>query len=182
MNSKPKPAPESRQRLFFALWPSAALAQRFYRLAEAQQAYCKGRPVPPPNIHLTLRFVGSVPARRTDCLGEAAARIRVPPFELIFDTLGYWPRPKVLWSAPSQPPAALEQLVQQLEAVCQGCGLAPEPRDFAPHLTLLRKARRAPPVTAMPPLSWPVERFVLARSDTRPEGAVYSVLQEWPLG
>lgn len=182
MNSQPKPAPEPRQRLFFALWPTPDLARRFHRLAREQQPHCQGHPVPQANIHLTLRFVGSVPVSTADCLYEAAAKIRVPPFELVFDTLGYWPRPKVLWSAPSRPPAALGQLAQQLEDACQGCGLEPEGRDFAPHLTLLRKARRAPSSTTIPPLAWPVERFVLARSDTLPEGAVYTVLQAWPLG
>jgi 2'-5' RNA ligase len=173
---------EAPQRLFFALWPDPALARRFHRLAEAQQALCKGRPVPVPNIHLTLRFVGSVPATTAGCLQEAAAGLRLPAFELVFDTLGYWPRPKVLWCAPAQFPEALNELARSLEQACVACGLEPERRDFAPHLTLLRHARRAPPEPDIPPLRWPVDHFVLARSETRPDGAVYSVLQSWPLG
>ena len=173
-------APE-RLRLFFALTPSSELAQAFHHLALNELQTCRGRRLKPEQIHLTLRFIGPVKEDVATCLQEAASRIRLPAFELMFDTLGYWPRPRVVWSMPSRVPSALTELVATLERLCVGCGLPSETRAYSPHLTLLRNVRRRPPETSMPPLHWPVDAFALIRSETLPEGAVYTELQRWPL-
>lgn len=172
---------EKRQRLFFALWPDPALARRFYCLAREQHEACQGRVLVPEQIHLTLRYVGSVGSDTARCLGEAADRIALPSFTMTFDRLGYWPRPKVVWCMPSEVPEALTDLATGLEAACVACGLEGENRAFAPHLTLLRKARRAPPASEMPAIEWPVRDFALVHSDTRSDGVIYTVLQRWAL-
>ena len=82
---------------------------------------------------------------------------------------------------PSQTPATLSELAAQLEQACVNCGLAAEKRAYVPHLTLVRNARQAPLSGTMKPLLWPVESFALIRSDTLPQGAVYTELQRWPL-
>jgi 2'-5' RNA ligase len=51
-----------------------------------------------------------------------------------------------------------------------------------PHVTLWRKVKRVAALPPLPhPITWPVSRFVLARSRTLPSGADYAVLRAWPL-
>jgi 2'-5' RNA ligase len=170
-----------QQRLFFALTPPIELARYFHHLAMTDLQECRGRQLKPEQIHLTLRFIGSVEAEVATCLQQAAGEITLPRFELVFDTLGYWPRPRVVWSMPSRTPAPLADLAAQLEHTCVGCGLAAEKRAYVPHLTLLRNARQAPAQGTMKPLHWPVEAFALIQSETLPQGAVYTELQRWSL-
>jgi 2'-5' RNA ligase len=105
----------------------------------------------------------------------------MPSFSLIFDRLGYWPRPKVVWCMPSDIPSALLDLAARLDAACVACGLPADTRAYVPHLTLLRKARQAPPVPEMPATTWTVRDFALIHSETRSEGVVYTVLKRWAL-
>lgn len=173
--------PTERQRLFFALTPSRELAQTFHQLAMNDLQACRGRRLKPEQIHLTLRFIGPVKQAVATCVQEAASQIHLPAFELVFDTLGYWPRPRVVWSMPSHVPSALTQLAAELERICVDCGLPPEARAYVPHLTLIRNARQRPADTRMPALQWPVTAFALIRSETLPQGAVYTELQRWAL-
>jgi 2'-5' RNA ligase len=170
-----------RQRLFFALWPDAELANHFHQLARIQQKTCQGRLLMPEQIHLTLRYAGPVETDVANCLSAAAGRITVPSFNVQFDRLGFWSRPKVVWCMPTDVPIALQDLANCVEAACEACGLPAETRAYAPHLTLLRKARRAPLDSGMHAIVWPVQDFALVHSETRPEGAVYTVLQRWRL-
>ena len=94
-------ATEPTQRLFFALWPPGAVCNaidRFSRHAIRKQA----RRVPADKLHITLAFAGPVTAAVRDCLVDGADRIHAEPFEMQLDTVGYWPRPRVLWSAPEK--------------------------------------------------------------------------------
>ncbi len=172
-----------RARLFFALWPPPEVVRGLRRLQVRELAQVPGRRIDPERLHLTLRFVGPVAAPVADCLRRAAAAVRISPFTLHIDRLGAFPRAKVVWAGVARPPPELLALAAALEAACQGCGLPAETRDFAPHLTLLRKAHRHLPRTDTPiePLVWPVTEFVLAASETRPEGALYRILARWPL-
>lgn len=168
-----------RQRLFFALWPDEALREALTPLLRLKRE-CGGRAHPPSNLHITLNFLGMVDAAIRDCLERAADEIAVPPFELTLDRFGYWPRPKVMWLGCSKVPGPLQALVEGLNGAMRGCGLQPEGRPYHPHLTLLRKAQRAP--TAEPPsLTWQADDFVLAESVSTPGGVEYRVLRRWPL-
>jgi 2'-5' RNA ligase len=170
-----------QQRLFFALTPPMELARVFHHHAMTELRECHGRPLKPEQIHLTLRFIGPVDGKIAACLQQAANSITLPRFELVFDIMGYWPRPRVVWSMPSQIPPTLSALAAQLEQVCVSCGLTPEKRAYVPHLTLLRNARQAPAIVTMKPRHWPVDAFGLIRSETLSQGAVYTELQRWPL-
>lgn len=171
-------APET-QRLFFALWPDDGLRSELKRLA--RQAGRGGRPVSPDNFHITLAFLGCVTAPTRACLEHAADAIRLPPFTVSLDRIGYWARPRVVWLGAAETPEPLRFLVSQLNRGVEQCGLRPDSRPFQPHLTLLRKASRGPTRTEVPSLQWTVEQFALAESTTLASGAVYHVLRRWPL-
>jgi len=134
----------------------------------------------PADLHLTLLFLGKVPAALQPELLAAAASLRVQTFELVLDRSGYWPRPRVCWLAPSRPPGGLMQLAFALREQAATLGLRVSQGVYRPHLTL---ARRVPPQVnrvLAPPLPWQVRDFVLVASalQARPR---YRVVQRWPL-
>ncbi len=177
MSSKPEAPP---QRLFFALWPEVRLQKRIAHWAERCES-CGGRRVPEANIHITLAFLGGVNRERRDCLETAADEVVVAPFELILDRIGYWSRSRCLWLATTQIPPGLLELARALRAAMPVCGLEAERRPFRLHLTLRRRAHRAPRFRTIEPIFWHASDFALVTSETRPEGARYEVLRRWPL-
>jgi 2'-5' RNA ligase len=73
------------------------------------------------------------------CIETAAGDVVLAPFVLTLDTLCDW-RKQQLWLArPDATPAALLDLVSQLQQHLLACGLQPEPRRYRPHVTLARK-------------------------------------------
>ena len=170
------------QRLFFALWPEPETAQAIWRAAGSLVPKGVGRRLPPEHIHLTLAFLGSIDAAHQACFRQAAERVQSTGFTLQLDEAGHFPRPQVVWLGTSQMPAALQNLQANLVSeLMRQCGFEPEARPFVPHMTLWRKVRRVNLPEMLPPIIWPVSRFVLASSRTLPTGAQYSIVQEWPL-
>lgn len=176
------PAP-TVQRLFLALWPDDAVRARLTEARDFVAAHHRGRPVDPGNLHITLVFLGSADADKRRCAEAAAARVTAPPFTLILDSLGHWPRPQVSWVGSTSTPEALSELLAQLRRTLGQCGFDLDNRPFRPHVTLLRKARGRPqfPSSLAPPIQWPVTRIYLVASVTRTHGAEYRIVGTWPL-
>jgi 2'-5' RNA ligase len=168
------------RRLFFALWPDAAVQTALGQLAEACVEHSGGRPVAAEKVHLTLVFLGELGAQDVDKINAVASAAAAEQFTLMLDRLGYWPRNRVLWVGCQMTPPALGRLVGSLRLGLREAGFAVESRAFQAHLTLARKARRAPR-QVMQPIRWPVSDFCLVRSRLEPEGSHYEVLQRWPL-
>ena len=149
-----------------------------------------GRPTPPGNWHITLRFLGSTTALRRDRILEFLDdHLTVEPFTLAFGTLGAFPKPSkatVLWLATGRGSDELTALATIGEAAAVSAGFEPEDRPFHPHLTLSRirppqnlasLIDRVPPF----PLTMTVARVTLYRSDPGPGGVQYTVVDEVPL-
>ena len=172
--------PEPRQRLFFALWPNAAV-----RAALAQSAQVllgkRVKRVPEANLHITLAFAGPVTAAVRQCLEQQAAAIRCTPFELTLERVGHWARPRILWAGPGHMPPELWTLVGGLNSAFEACGLARETRPYQAHITLARKISRPPATTAIAPIHWSIGDFCLVESVSGPQGASYRVLASWKL-
>ncbi|NIM29074.1 MAG: RNA 2',3'-cyclic phosphodiesterase [Gammaproteobacteria bacterium] len=171
----------NRQRLFFALWPDDETRDALARLARAHLPAGSGRLVPAENLHVTLVFLGAVDSGVRACAERAASALSAPAFTLEFVRIGYWPRPRVLWSAPERTPAALAELASTLTAALVECGHRPESRPFRAHITVARKVRKAPRASLHDAVHWRVDAFHLIASETRPEGARYRRLRSWPL-
>jgi 2'-5' RNA ligase len=180
--ASPPPAADGTARLFFALWLDAAPRAALGRLAQALHPQCGGRAVPNRNIHLTLVFLGDVEARRIPDLYTLAAGVVAPTFELAIDTVNYWRHNRIVWAAPQECPAALQTLVAALERALKAGGVGFDGRPYLPHITLLRGARRAPPVQTVDAVRWRVADFVLVRSLSYDRTTVYEVMRRWPLG
>jgi 2'-5' RNA ligase len=168
-------------RLFFALWPDDPVRRAAANAARVPLAPCRGKPMAVPNYHITLAFLGDVPADRIDCLYHLAEGLRGEPFELRLDTFGFFERARVVWLGPSEEPPALADFQARLNQALPRCDLVPEGRPYHPHLTLLRNARRGPDVTTTAPIPWSVKDFALVRSVPAEEGSGYQVLRRWPL-
>ena len=94
----------AKRRLFFALWPTDALRDEVRRAGKSMVRRCGGRPVAPVNYHITLSFLGNVPAEACDDVVAAAANISLQRFELWLTRFGYWSRARILWVAPAEIP------------------------------------------------------------------------------
>ena len=167
-------------RLFFALWPEPAVRDAL-AAAAAALACDGGQRVPDANLHLTLAFLGEVDAATCAALCAETRIGGVVPFVLDIDGAGWWRASGTVWLAPRAVPADLGRLEAALRERLQGQGVVLETRPFAPHVTVARKLRTAPAPYSGDAVRWPVYDYVLARSQTDPGGARYTVLQRWRL-
>lgn len=167
-------------RLFFALWPDDSVRGELAKLTKKHLPEL-GKHVHPENLHITLAFVGSVDGETRDCMEQAAQEVRASPLTLVFDHLGHFPRPRVVWAGCSVFPESLKQLVTDLNQALIPCGYKPETRPFVPHLTLARKVKSYTGERDIKPVEWSIDRFCLVESHTLPEGVQYQVIREWPL-
>jgi 2'-5' RNA ligase len=183
----PAEAPEPRPRNhFFALLPPSPVCEALARLASTLPDRVGGRAEPAHRIHLTLLFLGPLPAGHESALQAAgdAACAATGPFEIEVDHLGRFERSDVVWVGPSAPPdPGLRTLHSALRRACAGVPTARPPGRFQPHVTLLRGAARDAPVATDPigAWRWTARRFVLLRNDPSPRGRVYTRLGEWSL-
>ena len=75
----------------------------------------------------------------------------------------------------------LARLAADLHAALAAAGFALEPRPFAAHVTLLRKARAPRSLPLLPPLAWPVDAFTLVASSLSAGGSRYEQLKAFEL-
>lgn len=190
MSSRPVESIQHTRRLFFALWPDAdvraALVQQLTGAApdgsELGEAYRLAKRVAATHLHMTLAFPGQVTVAQQSCLESAAEGVRSAAFKLEIDQVDSWPGPKVLWSGPTRPPAALWSLASELKESLAVCGIPQEKQSFRPHITLARKVHRKAGVIKTSTVHWQVNSFALVESSTQPSGLIYTVLRTWTLG
>ena len=178
--SSARPEGGPRQRLFFALWPEAAVRTRLDQAGAALLGKRVKR-VPAANLHLTLAFAGAVTATVRQCLQAAAVDIRCPAFELSIGHIGHWSRPRIYWAGPVHSPPPLWSLAGMLQTALGDCGLQTETRPYQPHITLARKIQRAPDIQHIAPIDWSIRHFSLVESVTGPRAASYRLLGSWEL-
>jgi 2'-5' RNA ligase len=168
------------QRLFFALWPDDATQDALNRTGKWLQLHWGGRRMRADTLHLTLSFLGDVPAARLDALLQGIHDIPVDAFDLSFDQTGHWAHNRIGWLGLSQPSQPLESLVQALRDQLRALDIPFDARPYTPHITLLRKAQGGAAVECLP-VNWSVNEFILVASNQQADGAHYDVLKKWPL-
>jgi 2'-5' RNA ligase len=156
---------------------------------------CTGVPgakwVDPDNFHLTLRFIGETDGAAAADIDAALSRLKARRFTLQLAGIGLFAsgdRPRTLWVGIERHPE-LTALRDKVEQALIRTGLPPEPRKFAPHVTLARLNN--PPREKLhdflvahalfraDPL--PVEGFRLIASFPTKAGAIYEDQAEYPL-
>ncbi len=171
----------SPYRLFFSFVPDAARGP--LAAAGAHLALCAGaRRVPPENLHLTLAFVGEVPAARLPAVLQLGRSLRGSCCSIEFDAYEYWPKPEVVVAAARVIPASLEALWRDVHAELALLELAVKPKRLRPHVTLAHGVSQEPVLPAWPAgCRWNLDRFSLMRSERRGAERVYTVIDTWPL-
>jgi 2'-5' RNA ligase len=152
------------------------------RLSLLQTALPGARWIDPGNLHLTLRFIGEIPEDLAADVDEAMGKLKARRFSLQLAGTGIFGgnRPHTLWVGVERHPE-LVRLHDKIEYALIRAGIAPEPRRFAPHVTLARL--RDPELDKLghflcahalfraDPL--PVDRFSLIASFPTKAGSVY---------
>jgi 2'-5' RNA ligase len=167
-------------RVFFALWPDAAVRAALSAAALAAQAECGGRATAAEKIHLTLFFVGNVERSRIPRLERSAADLSARPFWLDMSVLGHWRHNRIVWAGTGASPPELSRLVARLTRNLVQEGIKAEDRPYVPHVTLVRNARRAPSAKAIAVPAWDATELVLVESAQAERGSRYDVVARFP--
>lgn len=129
------------RRIFFALWPDDRQRDRLRDVINSVAKTVEGRAVDRRSWHITLAYIGEFPEERLPDLLVRAGEIPVEPFQLSFDRLEFWPRPKVASIVGASVPSELQRLIADLHDLMRDFGVAPEDRTYRPHITVVRNAR-----------------------------------------
>jgi 2'-5' RNA ligase len=165
-------------RLFFALWPPVETARALGEWANEVRGRTGGRATVPETIHLTLAFLGEAEPPRAVA---AARRVEGKVFSLPMDTARYWRHNRIVWAGPAAFPGPLKQLAGDLRRELLLEEFKLEEREFAAHVTLVRKAGPPESLPPLPPLDWPAQEFVLVRSVNSAGAPRYEMLHRFGL-
>lgn len=150
--------------------------------------------VNPANIHITLKFLGEIALERVAVAQEGVrdALDGLSPFTLSLGRLGAFPdlgRPRVLWLDISNGRDELLNLQEEVERSLIAQKFVREATTFSPHLTIGRV--RTPKglstltdrikETAFETPDFRVEHVAVVKSQLKPGGPVYSVIERVPL-
>ncbi len=185
-------AQEENWRIFIAVpVPDELIRQLSSLINQLKRLNGDVKWVRPETIHLTLKFLGNVPVSRLEEVfsGVAVASAGTGPFELVAEQLGVFPsqsQPRVFWVGfGDQGLQDLVRLQNRIEQTMARLGFPEEKRPFTPHLTLgrVRSLKHVKPLVQafsglrFGPMTLPVNRVQVMRSQLRPEGARYTVLR-----
>jgi 2'-5' RNA ligase len=177
-------------RLFVALRPPAAIRDA---LIDTMDGIPEARWQDDEQLHLTLRFIGTVDRPVAEDIAAALAGLRAttPAVALAgvgrFDNRG---RSEAVWAG-VVPHDALAALHRKVDQALVRAGLEPERRAFLPHVTLARLPRGAHAEAEV--ASWLARHAALAsapfvlphlmlyESHLGRGGATYEAIARWPL-
>jgi len=155
--------------------------------------------VRPEGIHLTLKFLGEVPARRLEAIERVLAQAVREPFRSSVQlarlgSFGGSSGLRVVWLGLEGEVEPLAHLAARIDRSLEPMGFRREQRPFAAHLTLARVKEEASPQDRrrvfdllrsleLPPLpAMTLDAVSLMQSSLEPGGARYKCLAQFPTG
>lgn len=184
-------SPEAALRLFIAVeLPEHEVLEGLQKRLRAFDRENVIRWVQIDSVHLTLKFLGEVPAAQVGAIRTALIQAAQghTPFDLTIIGAGCFPnmhRPRVVWAGIGGNTNALHKLRDSVEQTVSPLGYPTEPRPFSPHLTLGR-TRQGLSASALGAhieqldvgqlAQWRVEALSLMQSNLTPTGAIYTRL------
>jgi 2'-5' RNA ligase len=185
-------------RTFVAVEIGAAIRARAGELIQTLAAAgADVKWVEPPNLHLTLQFLGEVAVAEIPRVCEAVGRgtATAAPFELEVRGAGAFPhpgRPKTIWLGAGPGQQQMIALHDAVETALGKLGFRKEHRRFEPHLTLGRVRSGGPGVATLAEVlrgqadflagSCHVAEVVVFSSELQPAGPLYAPLGRAALG
>jgi 2'-5' RNA ligase len=137
------------------------------------------------NLHLTVRFIGSVDRTLVEDIADRIADRGPSGFDLELGILGTFKRGRlvrVVWLGLRSAFEPLARLAAEVQDECVNAGLPAEKRPFRAHLTLARARARdgaiLPALAPAPNLEpWRADELVLYSSHLGRTGSVYEPLR-----
>ncbi|MBB6612229.1 RNA 2',3'-cyclic phosphodiesterase [Pontibacter sp. Tf4] len=146
--------------------------------------------IPLQNLHLTLFFIGNVPAAQLDTIRQQVKQIasQCAPFTLYLEAIEQGPKPRsprLVWARFKDDPAftRLSRMLSETLAPDEPNKLKP-----TPHITLARYKKNIARPTTKPPvlpeetIVLPVNAIGLWQSELASPHPVYSILESYHLG
>lgn len=99
------------------------------------------KPVEDENIHLTLRFIGEIPAGLVGMICSEITGLRYEKFKIHVKGIGAFPsfnRPRVIWAGVEDGSDKVINIHKQVEKIIRRLGIPPEREEFTPHITIAR--------------------------------------------
>jgi RNA 2',3'-cyclic 3'-phosphodiesterase len=154
-------------------------------VATCAQAAPDFRWTPKDNLHLTIRFVGSVERALVEAVADTLAQRPLAAFDMELGAVGTFGRgraARVVWLGLRAGAEAATALAAQVEAECVRAGLPVESRPHQAHVTLARArsrdGARLPELPAMPPVKpWRADQLILFSSRPTRAGAIYEAMR-----
>lgn len=183
-------------RIFVAVELDALLRQAITDLERRlEDAGARLRWAKPENLHFTLRFLGRISDAQLNRVKTAAreAAQGVAAFRIGLAGLGAFPnarRPQVVWVGIDKGKDTLRNLAGRLDDTLARQRFPKEPRGFQPHLTLGRVKEPRLWGDIGPVLGQfehvevgeqEVRSLLVMESLLRPQGAIYTQVEEVPL-
>lgn len=181
-------------RAFIALQSSSEIKARLAGVqSELISANADVKWDSPEKFHITLKFLGNC---KPEVLAQLTTDLRsslqdIHSFEIVYKTIGCFPtitHPKVVWVGADKN-QSLDQLQTKVEEACTHLGFTKEDRQFHPHITLgrvkgnrniHRLTEKLKSIT-LEPLQVECSEVLLMRSELKPTGSVYTLLNSIPL-
>lgn len=172
-----------------------AVAEEQHRLKErCDAAGIRVRWVPPPNMHITIRFLGQVTEPMISAIKDVLepATRSIAPFEIQSVGLGAFPdleRARVVWAGGRCESGEVERLYTRVSQLLEDTGFPAEKRPFASHVTIgrIKSGRSDGLATCLAEDAdsefgtSTIRDLICYRSDLQPTGADYHSLWRLPL-
>jgi len=166
-----------KHRLFFALVPDALVRRQVHDIQRRLEG--SGRAVSPPNLHVTLAFLGMQDAAVIPEVCTVASGLSFPPCRVILDHLGQFGRGRVLWLGAGTLPAPLQAFQRSLVQALTVAGIGHDPKPWNFHLTLYRRLRKSPPTLGPIAIEWALNGYELIESVGSKNGVEYHSIAQW---
>jgi len=181
-------------RLFIAIdTPATVKEEILATLGRLRESGADVRWEDPRKLHLTLKFLGETDEALLPAIGAAAGKVAAltPPLTVRYRGLGCFPArrdPRVIWIGMEEPSGLLDALQERCEQEMESLSFRREERTFHPHITIgrvrsQRNVRGLLRVLESSTFESPAVRLDalrVVRSDLRPAGSVYTILQSYP--